>query len=341
MIVGVPKEIKDKENRVALTPAGAEEFVEAGHTLLVEQNAGTGSGFTEEEYVRAGAEIVKTAAEVFERAEMIIKIKEPLEPEFKMLREGQVLFTYLHLAADKGLTDKLLATKCIGIAYETVQKDDGELPLLTPMSEVAGRYATIVGANLLAMHEGGRGILPGGVTGVSPADVVVVGGGIVGENAARMAAGLGARVTILEINTSRMRYLDAVMPDNVRCLMSTKGNMEFALRKADLVIGAVLIPGAAAPKIVKREHLKLMKKGSVIVDVAIDQGGCTECSVPTSHTDPTFVVDEVLHYCVTNMPGAYPRTSTYAITNVTLPYALKLAGKGWKKALQEDRVLLK
>jgi len=337
MIIGTPKEIKNKEFRVGLTPAGVHMLVANGHQVLIENRAGEGSGFSNEEYVEAGAQIVDTAAEVFERAEMIIKVKEPQQVECEMIREDQIVYTYLHLAPDVPQTDGLLKSKCIGIAYETITDDQGGLPLLVPMSEVAGRMSTQVGAHYLQKTKGGLGMLLGGVPGVSPAEVLVIGGGIVGINAAKMAVGLGARVTILETSPARMRYLDDIFGARVTCLMSNSYNIEQQLKVSDLVIGAVLIPGASAPKLVsKQQILDLMKPGSVIVDVAVDQGGCLETTKATTHDDPVFNVGDVVQYCVANMPGAVPRTSTFALTNVTMKYALKIANMGVIEAIKSD-----
>ncbi len=339
MLIGVPKEIKDDEYRVALTPAGAEMLTNAGHELLVEKSAGLGSGFTDDFYQNAGAEIVGTADEVWARAEMIMKVKEPIKVEWPRIRQGQVLFTYFHFAADEALTKAFLGTGATAIAYETVELPSGELPLLTPMSEVAGRMAIQEGAKYLEKPQGGLGVLLGGVPGVLPGKVLVLGGGVVGTHAAKMAAGLGARVSIMDINLERLRYLEDVMPANVNLLFSTPYAIRKQVEDADLIVGAVLIPGAKAPSLVKREDLKLMRPGTVIVDVAVDQGGCVETIHPTTHHDPVYVVDNVIHYAVANMPGGVPRTSTLALTNATLPYALALAGKGWKKACREDGAL--
>jgi len=339
MIVGVPKEIKTAENRVALVPAGAEAMVGDGHTVLVEQGAGLGSGFTDEAYRTVGASIADSVNEVWARAEMILKVKEPIESEWKRIRKGQVLFTYFHFAASEPLTKAIIGSGCVAIAYETVQLETGELPLLTPMSEVAGRMAVQEGAKYLEKVFGGSGILLGGVPGVLPAEVLVIGGGVVGTNAAKMAAGLGAHVTLLDISLDRLRYLSDVLPPNVDLLYSNRHNMLEQLRKADLVIGAVLLPGAKAPHLVKRPDLKLMKPGSVVVDVAVDQGGCIETIMPTTHDQPTYVVDGIIHYGVANMPGGVPRTSTLALTNATYPYAKRLAKRGWKQACKDDRAL--
>lgn len=341
MIIGVPKEIKAYENRVGLVPSGVDVLKQQGHQIIVETSAGQGSGFNDEAYIKAGAEIVNTAQEVYERAQMIVKVKEPIEPEYDLIRDGQILFTYFHFAASRELTEAMVESECIAIAYETVQRADGSLPLLIPMSEVAGRMAAHEGSKYLERAMGGRGILLGGVPGTPPADVVVLGGGIVGTNAAKIAAGLGARVAILDTNLYRLRYLDDVMPKNVITMMSNPYMIREVVRSADLVIGGVLIPGAKAPKLITREMLKEMKEGAVLVDVAIDQGGCFETSMPTTHDNPTYVVEDVLHYCVANMPGAVPFTSTIALTNATLPYALQLANKGYKKAIGENDELRK
>ena len=339
MIIGVPKEIKTNENRVALVPGGAESLVMAGHTVLIEKTAGEGSGFEDSTYTEVGAQIVDTAAEVWKRADMIMKVKEPIKVEWPHMRKDQVIFTYFHFAAAEDLTRAVIDSGAIAIAYETVQLPTGELPLLTPMSEVAGRMAVQEGAKYLEKFFGGRGILCGGVPGVEPATVLVIGGGIVGSNAARMAAGLGAHVVMLDLSLNRLRYLADVMPANVTLLYSNRFNLREQLEKADIVIGAVLLPGAKAPKLVRREDLSRMKPGSVIVDVAVDQGGCVETIKATTHEDPIYVVDGVIHYAVANMPGAVPRTSTLALTNATFPYALTLANKGWKVACNSDRAL--
>ncbi len=339
MIVGVPKEIKTAEHRVALVPAGAESLVGDGHTLLVEQGAGVGSGFADEAYRAAGATIVTKADEVWAKAELILKVKEPIEGEWPQIRNGQVLFTYFHFAASEPLTRAVVKSGAIAIAYETVQLESGELPLLTPMSEVAGRMAVQEGAKYLEKVFGGSGILLGGVPGVLPAEVLILGGGVVGANAAKMAAGLGAHVTLLDVSLDRLRYLADVLPPNVDVLYSNRHNLLEQLRKTDLVVGAVLLPGAKAPHLVKRSDLKLMKPGSVIVDVAVDQGGCIETIKPTTHDHPTYVVDGIIHYAVANMPGGVPRTSTLALTNATFPYAKRLARHGWKKACKDDPAL--
>jgi len=340
MLIGCPKEIKPQEFRVGLTPAAATEAVAHGHAVIVETGAGAGSGLPDAEYTAAGAEIAATAAEVFARAEMIVKVKEPQAGERKMLREGQVLFTYLHLAPDPEQTKDLLASGCTAIAYETVTDRAGGLPLLAPMSEVAGKLAPQVGAWTLQKANGGRGVLMGGVPGVGPAKVAVIGGGVVGTHAARVAAGMGADVTVLDMSLPRMRYLDDAFGGVFQTRYASKGNTAELVAEADLVIGAVLIPGAAAPKLVSRAQLSTMKRGAAIVDVAIDQGGCFETSRPTTHQDPIFEVDGVMHYCVANMPGAVARTSTIALGNATMPFMLALADKGWRQACEDDPHLL-
>ena len=339
MRIGVPAEIKREEYRIALTPAGAEALTAAGHEVMVEAGAGMASGFTDDFYEAAGAEIVDTADEVWSRAEMIMKVKEPIEPEWPRMREGQLLFTYFHFAASEALTRAVMESGAVALAYETVELPTGELPLLTPMSEVAGRMAVQEGAKYLERHSGGAGVLLGGVPGVLPGKVLILGGGVVGVNAAKMAAGLGARVSIMDIDLARLRYLDDVMPANVNLLFSTRYAVRKQLEDSDLVIGAVLIPGKKAPSLVTREDLSSMRPGSVIVDVAVDQGGCVETIKPTTHDDPIYTVDGVIHYAVANMPGGVPRTSTLALTNATLPYALRLAGQGWKEACAADRAL--
>lgn len=336
MKIGILKEIKVLEKRVCMVPAGVATMIANGHEVIVETGAGTGSGFPDELYVVAGATIVDTPADIYSSSDMVMHVKEPQPSEYELIREGQIVFTYLHLAADEQQTKALMKAKSVNIAYETIEKADGSLPLLVPMSEVAGRMAAQEGAKYLEMPAGGMGILLGGVKGVAPATVVVIGGGVVGINAAKMAAGLGAQVYILDNNLERLAYLDDVMPANVFPIMSNPAILREYVIKADLVIGAVLIPGAKAPKLITREMLKEMKDGSVIVDVAIDQGGCIETAKATTHADPTFVVDGVVHYCVANMPGAVARTSTIALTNATLPYALEIANKGWKKAMREN-----
>ena len=339
MKIGVPKEIKTNENRIALAPAGAEALVTAGHSVLVEQGAGAGSGFSDDAYRAVGATIQPTADEVWRGAEMIMKVKEPIAVEWPRMRRSQVIYTYFHFAAAEDLTRAVIDSGAIAVAYETVQLGTGELPLLTPMSEVAGRMAVQEGAKYLEKVFGGSGILLGGVPGVAPGEVVIIGGGVVGINAAKMAAGLGAHVTILDISLDRLRYLDDVLPANVDTVYSNRHNILDAIRRADLVVGAVLLPGAKAPHLVKRADLKLMKPGSVIVDVAVDQGGCVETIKPTTHENPTYFVDGILHYAVANMPGGVPRTSTLALTNATLPYGLKLAKHGWRAACKSDPAL--
>jgi alanine dehydrogenase len=341
MKIGVPKEIKTNENRIALVPAGAETLISAGHSVLVEKGAGIGSGFTDEDYTSVGAKIAPDAAAVWKDSEMIMKVKEPIKPEWPHMRKGQLIFTYFHFAADKELTQAHLDSGATCVAYETVELPTRELPLLTPMSEVAGRMAVQEGAKYLEKLYGGRGVLLGGVPGVAPAKVVILGGGIVGINAAKMAAGMGAKVVILDISLERLRYLSDVMPANVQTIHSNRHNVLEQIATADLVVGGVLIPGAVAPKLIRKEDLKTMQPGSVIVDVAIDQGGCVETIHATTHENPTYVVDGVIHYGVANMPGGVPRTSTLALTNATLPYALQLANKGWKKALKDNPALLK
>ena len=341
MIVGVPREIKDRENRVSTTPAGVAEYVARGHEVVIEREAGAGSGFSDAEYASAGARIVETHQAVFEQAEMIVKVKEPIAEEYDLLRPGQILFTYLHLAAEEALTRALMRNRVKAVAYETVQLPNGVLPLLTPMSEVAGRMAVQVGAHYLERTQGGRGMLLGGVPGVPGANVVIVGGGVVGTNAAQMALGLGANVTILDRNVERLRFLDQVLHGRIHTLASNSQNIAAAVQEADVVIGGVLIAGAKAPKLVTREMIGTMRPGAVVIDVAIDQGGCIETAHPTSHSDPVYAVDDVIHYCVTNMPGAVPRTSTFALSNVTLPYALELADLGLDEAISRDPVLAK
>jgi len=340
MIVGIPKEIKDNENRVSTTPAGVAEYVGHGHTVLVERSAGVGSGFADSEYEAAGAKLIDTHADVFARAEMIVKVKEPIEPEYELMRADQLLYTYLHLAAEERLTKVLMERNVASVAYETVELANRSLPLLTPMSEVAGRMSIQVGAHYLEKVQGGRGLLLGGVPGVPPADVVVLGGGVVGINAAQMALGLGANVTIIDRSIDRLRYLDQVLHGRINTLASNRQNVAEAVKQCDLLIGGVLIPGAKAPRLVTRDMISTMRQGSVIVDVAIDQGGCIETIKPTTHSNPTFLVDGVIHYGVTNMPGAVPRTSTFALSNVTLPYGLMLADKGIQ-AVKDDVALAK
>ncbi len=337
MIIGVPKEIKNNEYRVSLTPGGAHQLVREGHRVLVQRGAGEGSGFTDEEYAQTGAELIADAAEVWRKAEMIMKVKEPLRQEYPYLREGLILYTYLHLE----LTRELMKTRVTGVAYETVELPNGLLPLLTPMSEVAGKMAVQIGAHHLEKIQGGRGKLLGGIPGVLPADVVILGGGMVGTNAAIVALGMGAAVLILDISVDRLRYLTEVLHGNLKTLVATPHNIAEAVKRADLVIGAVLVKGAKAPRLVTRQMVAEMKPGSVIVDVAVDQGGCIETTRATSHSEPTFVLDGVVHYCVPNIPGAVPRTSTYGLSNATLPYAIKLANKGLVDAIKADPVLAK
>jgi alanine dehydrogenase len=336
MLIGVPKEIKIEEYRVGLVPASVHEFVARGHKVMVETKAGAGIGFSDGDYQKAGAEVVGSAPEIFKRADMIVKVKEPQANECRMLRKGQVLFTYLHLAADLEQTKALMKSGCIGIAYETVTDAHGGLPLLAPMSEVAGRMSVQVGATALQKHSGGRGILLGGVPGVASANVVIIGGGVAGTNALRMAIGLEASVTVIDRSIERLRQLDAEFGSRINTIYSTHAAIAEYVTAADLVIGSVLVPGAAAPKLVTRAMVKAMKPGSVVVDIAIDQGGCFETSRPTSHVEPTYIVDDVVHYCVTNMPGAVPRTSTFALNNAVLPFALQLADKGYVKALKDN-----
>ncbi|HET8770986.1 MAG TPA: alanine dehydrogenase [Gemmatimonadaceae bacterium] len=341
MKIGIPKEIKTNENRVSLVPAGAEALVAAGHQVFVEKSAGDGSGFTDDEYTAVGAKILPTADAVWKEGDMIIKVKEPIAVEWPRLRKGQTVFTYFHFAADEKLTRAHLDSGATCIAYETVELPSRELPLLTPMSEVAGRMAVQEGAKYLEKLYNGRGILLGGVPGVPPGKVVILGGGVVGVNAAKMAAGLGAKVTIMDTSLHRLRYLADVMPANVQMVYSNRQNILEQIATADLVVGGVLLPGAKAPKLVRKEDLKLMRPGSVIVDVAVDQGGCVETTKATTHEKPTYEVDGIIHYAVANMPGGVPRTSTLALTNATLPYAMRLANKGWKQALREDAALMK
>lgn len=339
MIIGIPKEIKNNESRVGATPAGVKELAKHGHKVYVQHTAGEGSGFSDEEYKAAGAEILPTIEDVYGIAEMIIKVKEPIEPEYRLVKKGQVLFTYFHFASDLELTEAMIKSESICIAYETVRDRVGTLPLLIPMSEVAGRMSVQEGARFLERPQGGKGILLGGVPGVRPAKVLVLGGGVVGRNAALMAAGLGADVTITDISLPTLRYLAEVMPKNVRTLYSSMHNIEQELPSTDLVVGSVLIPGAKAPHLVTKEMMKLLKPGSVMVDVAIDQGGCFETSHPTTHDNPIYEVDGVVQYAVANIPGAVPFTSTLALTNATLPYALRIADMGWKEACKKDNGL--
>lgn len=339
MIIGVPKEIKNNENRVALTPAGTQELVKRGHTVYLQQTAGNGSGFSDDEYVKAGAKILPDAASVFDRAEMIMKVKEPVESEYKLIKKDQLVFTYFHFASYEPLTKAMIASGAVCLAYETVERPDGSLPLLIPMSEVAGRMAIQEGAKYLEKPLKGRGILLGGVPGVKPGKVLILGGGVVGTNAAKIAAGMGADVTIVDLNIHRLRYLDDVMPKNVHTMVSNEYVIRDLIRDSDLIVGGVLVPGAKAPKLITRDMLKSMRPGTVLVDVAVDQGGCIETCRPTTHEDPTYIIDDVVHYCVANMPGAVPYTSTLALTNATLKYAVRLANMGWKKACQEDAEL--
>lgn len=336
MIIGVPKEIKQSENRVALTPAGVMEFVSRGHQVYVQTNAGEGSGFPNDEYETAGAKILPTIEDVYAIAEMIIKVKEPIEKEYSLIKPNQLLFTYFHFASYEPLTKAMISSNAVCLAYETVESSDRSLPLLVPMSEVAGRMAIQQGAKYLEKPQQGRGVLLGGVPGVPPAKVLVLGGGIVGTQAAKMAAGLGAMVTILDVSLKRLRYLSDVMPANVTTMYSNEYTIRRLIKNHDLIVGAVLIPGAKAPNLITKEMLKDMRPGTVIVDVAVDQGGCIETCRPTTHDNPTFIIDDVVHYCVANMPGAVPYTSTIALTNATLPYALQLADKGWKKACSDN-----
>lgn len=339
MVIGVPKEIKNNENRVGMTPAGVAELVKRGHTVYVQQTAGNNSGFADEDYVNVGAKLLPTLEEVYAAAEMIVKVKEPIAPEYKLIRRGQVVFTYFHFAADRALTEAMIESGAICIAYETVELPDRSLPLLIPMSEVAGRMSVQEGARFLEKPQGGKGKLLGGVPGVRPARVLILGGGIVGCNAAQMAAGMGAEVMITDINLARLRYLSEVLPKNVKTLYSSAHNIRMELPTVDLVIGSVLIPGDKTPHLITRDMLPLMKPGTVLVDVAIDQGGCFETSHPTTHSEPTYVVDGIVHYAVANIPGAVPFTSTMALTNATLPYTVALADKGWQKACKDDPAL--
>jgi alanine dehydrogenase len=340
MIIGVPREIKTDENRVSLTPAGVHEFVKRGHRVLVELNAGVGSGFNDSEYAREGAEIIETAKDLFRNAEMIIKVKEPQPSEVELLQEGQVLYTYLHLAPEKELTVRLMEKQVTAIAYETIEAD-GKLVCLEPMSEIAGKVSAIMGAYYLARPQGGKGILAGGVAGVHSANYLILGGGTAGINAARVAAGLVAKVVVMDINLDRMRYLEDVLPNNCETIMSNRINIESELPSADVIIGSVLIPGSRAPKIITRDMLGMMTSGSVIIDISIDQGGCVETSHPTTHSSPVYVVDGIIHYCVANMPGAYPWSSTFALTNATLPFGLAIADHGWKHAARNSSPIAK
>lgn len=339
MIIGVPKEIKNSENRVGMTPAGVAELVKRGHTVYVQSSAGANSGFSDEAYSAVGGQLLPSMEETYAIAEMIVKVKEPIEPEYELVRPGQIVFTYFHFAASRTLTEAMMRSRAVCIAYETVEKKDHSLPLLTPMSEVAGRMATQVGARFLEKPQGGKGKLMGGVTGVRPARVLILGGGIVGTNAAQIAAGMGAEVLIADVNLDRLRYLGQVLPKNVKTLYSSSHNIRMELPNIDLVVGSVLIPGDKTPHLITRDMLALMKPGTVLVDVAIDQGGCFETSRPTTHSEPAYVIDGIVHYAVANIPGAVPFTSTMALTNATLPYTLALADKGWKKACAEDAAL--
>ena len=339
MIIGVPQEIKNNESRVGMTPAGVAELTSRGHTVMVQTQAGMGSGFTDAQYTQAGATLLPSIEAVYAAADLIVKVKEPIAPEYSLIRPGQVLFTYFHLAADRELTEAMLRSGAVCMAYETVRLPDRTLPLLTPMSEVAGRMAAQIGARLLERPQGGKGKLMGGVPGVPPAQVLVLGGGVVGTQAARVAAGMGADVIIADISLPRLRHLDEVLPRNVHTLHSSAHNIRQLLPSADLIIGSVLIPGDKTPHLISRDMLALMEPGTVLVDVAIDQGGCFETSHPTTHSDPTYTVDGILHYCVANIPGAVPRTSTLALTQATLPYTLALADKGWQQACLDDPAL--
>lgn len=341
MIVGIPKEIKPDENRIAIQPSGVMEMTRNGHEVLIEKGAGTGSGFTDQHYKDAGAAIIDDVNELWKKAEMIMKVKEPISKEYSLMREGQIIFTFFHFAANQDLTKAAVDSKCIAIAYETVEDADGNLPLLLPMSEVAGKMASQKGAMYLEKTNGGRGVLMGGITGVKPAKVLVLGGGNVGVNAAKVAAGMGADVTIMHDTVGRLRYLNDVLPKNIHTLFSNPANIRSMLPTVDLVIGAALIPGAEAPKLITRDMLKDMRPDTVLVDVSIDQGGCFETSRPTTHEDPTFVEEGIIHYCVTNMPGAVPQTATLGLTNTTLNYAIEIANKGWKQALKENKELRK
>ena len=340
MIIGVPKEIKSSENRVSLTPANVLTLVKSGHQVLIEKSAGTGSGFEDTQYEKAGA-VITTKEEVFGQSEMILKVKEPLQEEYFYIRPGQIIFTYFHFASSKTLTEAMVKGQAVCIAYETVEKEDKSLPLLTPMSEVAGRMAVQQGAIYLEKHHQGKGVLLGGVPGVRPANVIILGGGVVGTQAAKMAAGLGAKVTILDISIPRLRYLSDILPANVTTLVSSEYNIRELLPAADLVIGAVLIPGAKAPVLISRDMLQLMQPGTVLIDVAVDQGGCIETCHPTTHQNPTYIIDDIVHYCVANMPGAVPYTSTIALTNATFPYIQTIASQGWLKACQKHNDLRK
>ena len=341
MIIGVPKEIKNNENRVALTPAGAAELLKYGHEIYVQNGAGTGSGFSDEDYLAAGAKLLPGIAEVYKIAEMIIKVKEPITEEYGLVKKGQILYTYFHFASGEELTHAMMNSGAVCLAYETVEMDDRSLPLLVPMSEVAGRMAVQEGAKYLEKPFGGYGVLLGGVAGVPPAKVLIIGGGIVGTEAAKIAGGMGADVTIMDVSLKRLRYLDDIMPANIKTMMSNEYNIREMVKTHDLIIGAVLIPGAKTPKLVTRDMVSTMRAGTVMVDVAVDQGGCFETTKATTHDHPTFVIDDVIHYSVANMPGAVPRTSTLALTNATLPFAVQIAGKGWKQACKDNLPLKK
>ena len=341
MLIGIPKEIKESEHRVGMTPSGVQSLIENGHTVYVQNNAGNGSGYSDKDYLSVGANILKTIQEVYDISEMIIKVKEPLKKEYSLIKEGQIIYTFFHFASSLELTNAMIKSKSICIAYETVENSDKSLPLLTPMSEVAGRMAAQQGAKFLEKHQKGCGILLGGVPGVSPAKAVVIGGGVVGTQSAKMLAGLGADVTILDINIDRLRELDDIMPKNVKTKFSNQYNIKETIGKAHLVIGAVLLPGAKAPNLITKDMLKDLSNGTVLVDVAVDQGGCFETTKPTTHNSPTYIIDDVLHYSVANMPGAVPMTSTEALTNATIGYAIELANKGWKKACLDNEPLKK
>ena len=341
MIIGVPKEIKSSEYRVALTPGGMIELIKNNHTVFVQVGAGEGSGYSDEDYKNAGGIILTSPEEIYQKAELILKVKEPLETEYSLIRENQLIFTYFHFASSRSLTEAMIKSKAICLAYETVEKADRSLPLLIPMSEVAGRMSVQQGAKYLEKHQKGRGVLLGGIPGVKPAHVLILGAGIVGTNAAKMAAGLGAQVTLMDVNLARLRQLSEILPANVNTVMSSEYNIIEAIKISDLVIGAVLIPGAKAPILIRKDMLSLMKPGTVLIDVAVDQGGCIETCRPTTHDNPTYIIDGILHYCVANMPGAVPYTSTIGLTNATLPYVLQLANKGWEKACAENVELQK
>lgn len=340
MIIGIPKEIKTDENRVSLTPAGVHEFVKSGHTVIIEKGAGIGSGIQDIEYEREGAKIILNAKDIFHDAKMIMKVKEPLPAEIDMLQDGQILYTYLHLAPAEDLTKGLLKKKVVGIAYETIEVD-GKLVCLEPMSEIAGKISAIMGAFYLARPFGGRGILAGGVAGIHSAHFLILGGGTAGMNAAKVAAGLGARIVVMDVNLERMRYLEDVLPKNCEMIMSNKINIEQEIKYADVIIGSVLIPGAKSPKLITKEMLNSMQPGTVMVDISIDQGGCIETSHPTTHSDPVYDIDRILHYCVANMPGAYPRSSTFALANTTLDFGLQIADRGWKEAARTNPSIMK